>query len=98
MQTRLTQRGQHENERACVHVIQVGFAERLDAGLAELARMGRVGAGRLKAECLNMVWSHPGSRSWYKNDRGVVINTSPWRLIDYWAWTKSPDLAEYKLA
>ena len=53
---------------------------------------------RLQKECLRMVWSHPGSRSWYKNDRGVVINTSPWRLIDYWAWTKAPDLSEYRLA
>jgi 4-hydroxyacetophenone monooxygenase len=34
---------------------------------------------------------HP---NWYKNARGVVINTSPWRLVDY-KWTQAPDLADY---
>jgi 4-hydroxyacetophenone monooxygenase len=34
--------------------------------------------------------------SWYKNARGVVITTSPWRLVDYWGWTREPNLADYQ--
>ncbi len=30
-----------------------------------------------------MVWSHPGVTSWYKNKSGRVIMNSPWRLVDY---------------
>lgn len=42
------------------------------------------------------VWkSHPGMGSWYKNAAGRVTTTSPWRLVDYWAWTKTPDLADF---
>ena len=47
--------------------------------------------------CAGMVWAHPGTRNWYKNYRGVVVNTSPWRLVDYWKWTQAPDLADYEL-
>jgi 4-hydroxyacetophenone monooxygenase len=34
--------------------------------------------------CAGTVWAHSGARNWYKNARGVVVNTSPWRLVDYW--------------
>jgi 4-hydroxyacetophenone monooxygenase len=47
--------------------------------------------------CAGMVWAHPGTRNWYKNERGVVVNTSPWRLVDYWKWTQAPDLADYEI-
>lgn len=43
------------------------------------------------------VWSHPGADSWYKNDKGRVTTTSPWRLVDYWRWTQAPDLADFVL-
>ena len=35
--------------------------------------------------------------SWYKNAKGRVTTTSPWRLLDYWRWTKQPDLADFHL-
>ncbi len=50
---------------------------------------------RVDAAHARMVWSHPGMRNWYKNSRGRVITNSPWRLVDYWAMTAEPDLADY---
>jgi len=50
---------------------------------------------RLDAALAKLVWSHPGMNSWYKNRRGKVTTTSPWRLVDYWRWTREPDLADY---
>jgi 4-hydroxyacetophenone monooxygenase len=52
---------------------------------------------RLQEALSRMVWSHPGVGSWYKNSKGRVTTTSPWRLLDYWRWTKAPDLADYEL-
>jgi 4-hydroxyacetophenone monooxygenase len=52
---------------------------------------------RLDETLAGMVWSYPGMNSWYKNSRGRVITTSPWRLVDYWRWTREPDLSEYRL-
>jgi len=52
---------------------------------------------RFDARHATMVWSHPGMTSWYKNASGRVTTTSPWRLVDYWGWTKEPNLADYQL-
>jgi 4-hydroxyacetophenone monooxygenase len=35
--------------------------------------------------------------SWYKNADGRILTTSPWRLVDYWKWTKAPVLEDYAM-
>ena len=46
-----------------------------------------------------MVWSHPSIRhSWYRNGSGRIFILSPWRLVDYWSWTRAPDPADFALA
>lgn len=35
-----------------------------------------------------MVWTHPGMRNWYRNEKGRVVTNSPWKLVDYWQMTK----------
>jgi 4-hydroxyacetophenone monooxygenase len=52
---------------------------------------------RLVAELDTLVWSHPAAGSWYRNRAGRVVTTSPWRLVDYWNWTRAPNLADYQL-
>jgi 4-hydroxyacetophenone monooxygenase len=52
---------------------------------------------RLDERMERTVWSHPGMTSWYKNAKGRVTATSPWLLLDYWRWTKEPDLSDYEL-
>jgi 4-hydroxyacetophenone monooxygenase len=52
---------------------------------------------RLQAALARMVWTHPGTTTWYRNARGRVTTTSPWRLLDYWRWTREPDLADFEL-
>jgi len=44
----------------------------------------------------NMVWSHPGVTSWYKNKNGRVTANSPWRLVDYRNMTFNFDPADYE--
>jgi len=52
---------------------------------------------RMQAELETMVWSHPSIRhSWYRNDEGRIYILSPWRLVDYWSWTRRPDLDEFR--
>ena len=47
---------------------------------------------RSQAEMRKMVWSQPSVKhSFYKNSFGEVHILSPWRLVDYWAWTREPD-------
>jgi 4-hydroxyacetophenone monooxygenase len=47
---------------------------------------------RSQAEMRKLVWSHPSIKhSFYKNSFGEVYGLSPWRLVDYWTWTREPD-------
>jgi len=50
---------------------------------------------RFDARHDQMVWAHPSENSWYKNANGRVLTTSPWRLVDYWGWTRRPDLDDF---
>lgn len=53
---------------------------------------------RLQAELDTMIWGHPSIRhSWYRNDAGRIYILSPWRLVDYWTWTREPDVADFIL-
>ena len=54
---------------------------------------------RLQAELETMIWSHPSIRnSWYRNNSGRIYILSPWRLVDYWSWTRQPDADAFTLA
>ncbi len=50
---------------------------------------------RLDEALARTVWAHPGVDSWYKNEAGRVTTTSPWRLVDYWRWTKHPSFDDF---
>ena len=51
---------------------------------------------RSQAELKTMVWSQPSIKhSFYKDSNGVVHSLSPWRLVDFWAWTREPDAAAF---
>jgi len=43
-----------------------------------------------------LVWSQPSVKhSFFKNEYGEIHVLSPWRLVDYWRWTKEPDLGDF---
>ena len=50
---------------------------------------------RVDAEHEQMIWSHPGMGTYYRNAKGRVFSVMPWRLVDYWAMTRQPDMAHY---
>ena len=54
---------------------------------------------RTQAEIKTYVWSHPSIKhSFFKNSYGEIHGLSPWRLVDYWGWTKSPDLDDFVIS
>ncbi|BBZ36036.1 flavin-containing monooxygenase [Mycolicibacterium confluentis] len=51
---------------------------------------------RSQAELATLVWSQPSIKhSFYKDDAGLVHSLSPWRLVDYWTWTRRPDPEDF---
>ena len=54
---------------------------------------------RCQRELNTLVWSQPSiEHSFYKDANGVVHSLSPWRLVDFWEWTRSPDLDDFVLS
>ena len=51
---------------------------------------------RCQAELKELVWSTPHvEHNYYRNAAGEVHSLSPWRLVDFWAWTRTPDLDDF---
>jgi 4-hydroxyacetophenone monooxygenase len=54
---------------------------------------------RSQAEMQTLVWSQPSIKhSFYKDAAGKVHGLSPWRLVDFWAWTRTPEPGDFVIA
>ncbi len=54
---------------------------------------------KCQAELKMTVWSSPHiEHNFYKNAEGEVHSLSPWRLVDFWTWTRTPDLEDFVLS
>ncbi len=53
---------------------------------------------RSQREMKTLVWSQPSVKnSFFKNAYGEIHVLSPWRLVDYWSWTKELDADAFVL-
>ncbi len=53
---------------------------------------------RSQRELQGLVWSQPSiEHSFFKNSAGEIHVLSPWRIVDYWAWTRTPDPDDFVL-
>jgi 4-hydroxyacetophenone monooxygenase len=49
-------------------------------------------------EIATLVWSQPSIKhSFFKNAYGEIWVLSPWRLVDYWEWTRTPNFADFEI-
>lgn len=51
---------------------------------------------RVDAEHEQLIWTHPGMSTYYRNSRGRVFSVMPWRMVDYWAMTHDADLDDFE--
>ena len=42
-----------------------------------------------------LIWTHPGTTTYYRNRAGKVRSPMPFRLVDYWHMTREPVLADF---
>ncbi|HTR70415.1 MAG TPA: NAD(P)/FAD-dependent oxidoreductase [Mycobacteriales bacterium] len=51
---------------------------------------------RSQREIAGLVWAQPSvTHSFFKNSFGEIHVLSPWRLVDYWTWTRAPDFSDF---
>lgn len=54
---------------------------------------------RLRKTHAGMIWEHSSIKtSFYQNSKGHATLLWPWKILDYWAWTKAPNPADYELS
>ena len=44
-----------------------------------------------------LIWTHPGMSTYYRNRHGRVVTATPFSLVEYWTRTHDPKLEEYVL-
>jgi len=53
---------------------------------------------RSQRELQGLVWAQPSiEHSFFKNSAGEIHVLSPWRIVDYWTWTREPDPTDFVL-
>jgi 4-hydroxyacetophenone monooxygenase len=50
---------------------------------------------RVDSEHAGLVWTHPGMETYYRNSRGRVVVSCPWRVVDFWTMTERARLDDY---
>ena len=46
---------------------------------------------RVEEQMKHMIWSHPKAKSYYLNSKGRNFVSCPFKLAEYWNWTRNPD-------
>ena len=46
---------------------------------------------KVEEQMKTMIWSHPKAKSYYLNSKGRNYISCPFKLADYWSWTRNPD-------
>jgi 4-hydroxyacetophenone monooxygenase len=83
-----------------VHYIVDMLSKMFDKGIATVEcreDVWREYNDRVDAAHENMIWTHPGMTTYYRNSRGRVVVPGPFRVIDVWHMARIADLEDYQL-
>jgi len=75
------------------------LVEMIEHGLAAIDVKPEAHDGYIRkvdAEHEQMIWTHPGMTTYYRNGMGRVFSAMPWRFVDYWQMTHDADLGDYR--
>ncbi len=79
-----------------VSLLQMMFEK--DAGTVEVrSAVHDAYNARVDAAHENMVWTHRGMSTYYRNAKGRVVVNNPFRIVDMWKWTERANAADYVL-
>ena len=95
----------HGGSQITIIELQMRYVARLvagmlDAGSTAIEVRPEVAAAydaEVDAAHAGMIWTHPGMTNWYRNAAGRVVNTLPWRIVDYRARLEAAGLDDHRL-
>jgi 4-hydroxyacetophenone monooxygenase len=74
------------------------IARMIEGGIAAIEPKRRVHdefVRTVDARHADMIWTHPGMSTYYRNSHGRVVSVSPFSLLEYWRMTHDVDLGDY---
>ena len=87
------------NSECQMHYISQALAELIDGGHRTIEPLPEKLADwhrRHQEEMSMLVWSQPSiEHSYFKNSAGEIHTVMPFRVVDYWHWTRELDPADY---
>lgn len=90
------------NGECQMRYIMESFKLMLEQGLADMECKQRVHDDynqRLRETHAGMIWEHASIKnSFYQNSKGHATLLWPWKILDYWRWTKAPEPDDYHLS
>ena len=92
--------GQNITSESQVHYILECLEWLTQEGMAALEpteEAQEVFNARVDETIKGLIWSHPKAKSYYKNSRGRVFLSCPYRLVDYWHMTRRPKPEDYRV-
>ena len=81
-----------------VRYVQACIMRMLEQGIVTMAcRHDVYEAYNAEVDALHadLIWTHPGMQTWYRNRAGRVVSIMPFRLVDYWTRTREPDFGDF---
>ncbi|MEC9346660.1 MAG: NAD(P)/FAD-dependent oxidoreductase [Pseudomonadota bacterium] len=82
------------------HYIAVCLSRMLNEGIAAIEAKPEAQAAfvaMIDALHEQMIWTHPGMSTYYRNSRGRVVSVTPRRLVDHWTESREPDFNAFHL-
>ena len=80
--------------------IGLGVRQALDSGITSIEPKEDVYQryiDRVDAEHERLVWTHPGMTPFYRNAFGKIRTVLPWRTVDYFHMTRTPDFNDFEI-
>ena len=80
------------------HYITACISDMLTRGLQQVEAKPQAQAdymARYNALHKELVWMHPNLSTYYRNSKNRVYSVMPWRMVDYWHMTRTPNWDDY---
>jgi 4-hydroxyacetophenone monooxygenase len=80
--------------------IGIGVRQALDSGITSIDPKDDVYQryiDRVDDEHERLVWTHPGMTPFYRNAFGKIRTVLPWRMVDYFHMTRTPDFNDFEI-
>jgi 4-hydroxyacetophenone monooxygenase len=88
---------QAESQARYISAMLVKMSEHQIAAVDVKQHVHDAFVAEVDARHAELIWTHPGMSTYYRNRHGRVVSATPFSLLEYWSMTHDPKLEEFTL-